>query len=168
MPNHVCNTLTIKGNQDDLNRVLNFVKSDRSLFDFDKILPMPDYIYQCDLGGDVKLLYVRYNWYDWAIDNWGTKWNSQSALVEDNRIWFLTANTPCIPVVTALAQKFPTMRFEYVFDEGLVGMQGEFVFENGELIFHEYDNGDEYLIPDDDYDEDECSNEEEYSDEFPF
>ena len=168
MPNYIYNTLKIKGNLNDLNHVLNFVKSDSSLFDFDKILPMPDYIYRGDLIDIERKLYGKNNWYDWSMDNWGTKWNSVGACIEENFIRFETANTPCVPVVTALAQKYPTMRFEYAFYAGILGTEGKFVYENGELIFHEYYSGDEYLIPDDDYDEDECSNEEENSDEFPF
>jgi uncharacterized surface anchored protein len=81
MPNHVTNVVTIEGvSEDRLTAILaairmNDVEGRRSL-DFNKIIPMPDSVYQGNLGEKERRLYGENNWYDWAVKNWGTKWNS--------------------------------------------------------------------------------------------
>jgi hypothetical protein len=62
-------------------------------------------------------------WYDWCIDNWGTKWNAiydefQEKNNDPHVIHFVTAYHPPIPVMNALACKYPKVSFslEY-FDE---------------------------------------------------
>lgn len=42
MPNYVTNILTINGTSEEIKVILNDVKSDFSLFDFNKIVPMPE------------------------------------------------------------------------------------------------------------------------------
>lgn len=41
MPNHVKNIIRLSGEQSDIDKVLAFVKTDESLFDFNAIIPMP-------------------------------------------------------------------------------------------------------------------------------
>jgi hypothetical protein len=68
--------------------------------------------------------YGSMDWYDWAVDNWGTKWNSYS--YGEDRLgggcWefkFDTAWSTPDPIFDALFQEFPTLRFEIAyFDEG--------------------------------------------------
>lgn len=63
-------------------------------------------------------------WYDWSIDNWGTKWNTYEGTV--NRLsptelsyYFQTAWSPPSPVVGKLAERFPSVLIEhYYHDEG--------------------------------------------------
>ena len=62
-------------------------------------------------------------WYDWCIENWGTKWNAiydefQEQNHDPHVIHFVTAYHPPIPVMNALACKYPKVEFslEY-FDE---------------------------------------------------
>lgn len=42
MPNHVANRVIIDGNLDDIKKIMNFVKGEKSPFDFNKIVPMPE------------------------------------------------------------------------------------------------------------------------------
>lgn len=42
MPNHVTNTIRFNGSKEDVERIMAFVKSDESEFDFNKIIPMPE------------------------------------------------------------------------------------------------------------------------------
>ena len=53
----------------------------------------------------------------WAIDNWGTKWNSmgddKEMRREGNTIYFETANNYCRPIVEALSRRFPDVGFAY-------------------------------------------------------
>ena len=155
MPNYCDNFLTIDGNHTTREEILMLMKSEDSAFDFEKILPMPDYIYRGGIGTKEKEIYGENNWYDWSVENWGTKWNSVDAEIHSNEIYFQTAWSPCDPVIAALAKKFPTMRFTYTFMETGMAFCGKRVYENGEIIFY-YDG---------DYAENyDCENEEcEYS-----
>lgn len=135
MPNYCSNYLWMDGSVNDVKNVINFVKSNENEFDFNKIVPMPDYIYRDILGSKESALYGENNWYDWACKNWGTKWNSMDVEVYNDKIYFLTAWTPCEPVIAALARMFPSMRFTYSFYECGTRLCGKRIYENGKNIF---------------------------------
>lgn len=42
MPNYVTNKIVLIGSDENIKKVIAFVKSDESVFDFDKIVPMPE------------------------------------------------------------------------------------------------------------------------------
>ena len=44
-------------------------------------------------------------WYEWRIQNWGTKWNASRAEVLDGRLSFLTAWNAPKPILEKLSQK---------------------------------------------------------------
>lgn len=136
MPNYCNNSLYIEGSSDTMKNVIDFVKSSECAFDFDKIVPMPDNIYQGSLGPKERELYGKNNWYDWSIENWGTKWNSVDAELDGDEIRFLTAWSPCDPVIAALAEMFPMMRFTYNFYETGMCFCGERIYENGKLVLY--------------------------------
>ena len=75
MPNWVTNRIVFHGDQENIDRVLQYIKGNGSKIDFNKIIPMPDNIYRGDLGKRERELYGSNNWYDWSVANWGTKWN---------------------------------------------------------------------------------------------
>lgn len=77
MPNWVTNRIVFHGNQENIDKVLQYIKGNGSKIDFNKIIPMPDNIYRGDLGKRERELYGSNNWYDWSVANWGTKWNAQ-------------------------------------------------------------------------------------------
>lgn len=64
------------------------------------------------------------SWYPWAIENWGTKWNSYSfEIVQEHRskleITFNTAWSFPEPVFRKIAELFPKLKFDCAaFDEG--------------------------------------------------
>ena len=135
MPNYCSNYLKIEGTENAVKELLQLVKSDESIFDFEKIIPMPDYIYRGPLGPEEEKIYSGNNWYNWSCDNWGTKWNSVGAVVNGNIIAFQTAWSPCEPVIEMLAKQFPTLCFVYTFNEIGMGFCGKRVYENGKLMF---------------------------------
>jgi hypothetical protein len=66
MPNHVSNTLKLIGHIDDIDELLNLIRNygEGTLFDFEKVIPMPDNIYRGDFGREEEKLYGKNNWYD--------------------------------------------------------------------------------------------------------
>jgi len=60
------------------------------------------------------------SWYDWSVDNWGTKWNARHTKIEEFPeeegrvdIQFDTAWSAPFPVFQAIAAKFPQLAFEF-------------------------------------------------------
>jgi len=64
------------------------------------------------------------DWYNWSCAHWGTKWNAYSVVCGKARdgeavIHFETAWAPPLPVLDALAAKFPSLCFRLIWcDEG--------------------------------------------------
>jgi len=78
------------------------------------------------------------NWYDWAYNNWGTKWGCYDLERDGNNLSFSTAwNLFDTSLLTEIAVDFPTFVLAYEEEQG---WGGEFVFEDGECIERtEYD-----------------------------
>ena len=102
------------------------------------------------------------NWYNWNINNWGTKWSAAEVwndrIDDDGKVDghtsynFDTAWSPAEPVVAALAEKFPTLRIAHRYCEAGMGYAGEVLYANGaEIRREEYDMG---QMPDDAFTED--------------
>ena len=69
-------------------------------------------------------LYAKYgvaNWYDWANQHWGTKWNVNEPELEDDgyelTYHFDTAWSPPVPIYEALAEKYPDAHISWFYDE---------------------------------------------------
>ena len=97
MPNHCQNKLTLQDGGDILN-VLNPYLTEATdnfyRFDFQKIIPM-----------DKKLLEGE-EWYDWRVENWGTKWDGYDGRISDDgsAFTFDTAWAPPLPIIKKLAE----------------------------------------------------------------
>lgn len=85
--------------------------------------------------------YGHRDWYSWANDNWGTKWNSSSVSSTDNMIEFQTAWSTPEPVLIELSKQHPevTITIKYA-DEDIGGNCGRFVLLNGKEL--EFEPGD--------------------------
>lgn len=79
-----------------------------------------------------------FDWYDWRIANWGTKWNAYEISTGDNdeaiyNIEFKTAWSMPYEVYIALSNMFPDITFEVEYaDEDWGYNCGRVVFLNGE------------------------------------
>ena len=137
MPNHCFNKVTISvGDADEksLEILVDTLKSkeNETDFDFNAILPMPPELESLgwskaeDLN-DIEKANLRKhfgsdNWYDWCVNNWGTKWNSYSCeLVEQDDDYvvytFDTAWGPPTGVIEALREQCPDFHISAFFDE---------------------------------------------------
>lgn len=147
----------------EVEKFLKFVSSEDSCFDFNKIKPMPkefDGIISGSTtinGQKVRLwrnteegsvpvstkesdtLIEKYganNWYDWCVENWGTKWPADFDAPDwpvkreyegkiDTLIYeFHTAWGPPDPICEELRSMFPTLKIEWFFDEPGCEMAG--------------------------------------------
>ena len=121
MPNHVTNVLEIStdGDEELITRILEEIKGEREHIDFATIVPEPDNLFTGNLGSKEReqcAVEGRPNWYDWNIENWGTKWNAYCQSHEDlgygvHQITFDTAWTAPFPVIAALREKYPEAYF---------------------------------------------------------
>lgn len=120
MPNHVSHCIVISGYTSK--QIKDRYASDDGDFDFSKLIPVPDYVYQGNLSFSDKDDFKE-NWYDWNIKNWGTKWNCYESSIKDSSdgvvIEFYTAWSIPYPIIVALANQLKSkkMTHEY-YDEG--------------------------------------------------
>jgi hypothetical protein len=84
--------------------------------------------------------YVTYgyvSWYEWCIDNWGTKWNAGGCIEQNlpNMLQFDTAWSCPVPIFITLSKMYPNNTFwvEYA-DEDIGQNCGKYVFKDGTII----------------------------------
>jgi hypothetical protein len=84
--------------------------------------------YKKDFGYD--------NWYDWQINNWGTKWNAYSIRkISENIIEFDTAWSTPVDAMERLSEKFPDVEFQIEYaDEDFGHNVGRYNLLNGEDV----------------------------------
>lgn len=184
MPNWVQNEIILYGEEKDIKKVLELVKSEESEFDFNKIIPMPKELgIESSSNNEIAIIcylsnkltipfeqldknYLKYvtnmfdknwaatlyyerlpnrkedfdklyelgktccenirkykhvDWYNWCIENWGTKWNASEVYVENDVISFQTAWSVPDPILEA---------FAYICDEHNVTFEGEYADED--------------------------------------
>ncbi len=150
MPNWCFNEVDIYAEPDTLKRIKELLKGEGS-FDFNRILPMPEELACLHSGGrdlevngelrrvkvwreaadgnafpvDEADLLERFgasNWYDWALQNWGTKWNVTGDVLVDEtedslRYEFDTAWGPPEGVCSKLCELFPEASISWFYRE---------------------------------------------------
>ena len=141
MPNHVYTTMSIEGTKEEVaNFFEKHFTSDNDdgglRFDLETFSPMPEELQgtvspnnppRVD-GREVSLISPEYkawvarskrlveahgadNWYDWHLQNWGTKWNTYDNDIQDNVVSFQTAWSLPDPIFAKMAEMYPLMTF---------------------------------------------------------
>ena len=140
MPNHIQNRVTFDCSEEKLNEILTAICSEnketgQKCVDFNKIIPMPDNIFKGLLGTEEKKIYGKNNWYDWSIENWGTKWNSYSFSRDGNTIGFQTAWSAPHPILAELTGMFPGVYITHEWADEDIGQNcGAREYLNGETV----------------------------------
>ena len=159
MPNECMNTLGIMGPKKDVEAFIEFVnKGTDQINIFDSLIPMPKELGDtqspvnlADKGKNKELIskYGADNWYDWKIDNWGTKWGdyevSTSTFAECNSPddWYITYNytTAWSPgeneLANAICKHFPTLKAMIQYEEPGMAFAGETLINNGKIVKQE-------------------------------
>jgi hypothetical protein len=185
MPNYCSNKLVISGKPE---HIAEFAKTlENGVFKLSQTLPIPEPLMGMCIGGciingertsqwrevdgenvamteaEMDALRAEYgaaNWYDWSVNNWGTKWDAEAdAEVDSGEIygWFDTAWAPPIEWAVNVSKKYPELTFEIHYSEGGMGFYGTAVVTKGVLIedYHEDDfwRDVEELNDDDPYDD---------------
>jgi hypothetical protein len=88
------------------------------------------------------------NWYDWALKNWGTKWDAWDAEVTDEEndhivYQFVTAWSPPLEWLETVAKPFPSLGLTLTYEDEFNNFSGEIRFEDGVETYHKEEEPDE-------------------------
>ena len=152
MPNHCSNKLILCGPEEDLKEFMEFAKTDESELDINNFVPMPEEIRNTPTSNKdidhteyLKSKYGFISWYDWAFNNWGTKWGAYREEVSDIQndtvsYFFSTAWAPFNEgVLEAMSEKFPRIHFEMKYAERGMGFWGIMKAKDG-IVYTNVDN----------------------------
>lgn len=115
MPNHVLNVVEFYCDEEKAAEIRRFMQNDAEEreFDFNKLIPMPEHIFRGNLGLEEREKYGADNWYDWSIQNWGTKWNAYDVSWSMYSVCFDTAWSSVPKIIKKLSEKFPDVKIDY-------------------------------------------------------
>ncbi len=111
MPNHVTNTIRLQSDTEGaVAALLEFIKGECEVIDFETLIPETDEV-KTSLAHNGEERGCPF-WYDWRVENWGTKWNAYDQSMEDEgygefELRFDTAWAAPLPIIAALRERFP-------------------------------------------------------------
>jgi hypothetical protein len=147
MPNHVYNTLSIDNEiTEERQEILNAIEKAGGICRYYK--PMPSELEgttspqrvgdteNCTIteskSAELKHKYGQNNWYDWCVENWGTKWGCYDFEIEDGTITYTTAWSGVDELILKkMSQDFPDIILSF---EEETGWGGEIVISNGDIV----------------------------------
>ena len=150
MPNHVATIMVVEGGTEaERAEFLKDITVEKNEFDLNKLLKRPEILsqkgspikivteeeykelqesnspqlYQAMTEEQSKNLIAEYgadNWYDWMINNWGTKWGIYDLTCESElKFSYNTAWSPATTFYINISTKYPSLTFYHEFaDEG--------------------------------------------------
>jgi hypothetical protein len=143
MPNYCNNSLFIQGESVDVAKFYenNMIKgSDDMELDFSRAVPQPKFDNPTE-----QEMFDSEGWYDWNIQNWGTKWNANTNYYdyeEDSEqftVDFDTAWSPPIAWLEKVVAKYPELTFNLAYHEAGMNFRGEADGSEGELVNETWD-----------------------------
>lgn len=124
MPNWFYMTLEVNGKEEDVLTFVRNVKGSKKYetegrdFDFNHFIPQPDNLFRDNLSADKEKELKQQgipDWYNWNVENWGTKWNAHCEIVDFNggdAVFHLeTAWADPRPVIHKMIEMYPNLSF---------------------------------------------------------
>lgn len=169
MPNWIQTEIELSGSEADIKSVIDLIRNEQGDVDFSKIVPYPKYwecpekyfikptdievkqfgfsdkprLHSSKFSIDVMEDYPYLDWYNWQVDNWGTKWNANDSYVISNYISYQTAWCFSEPILKKLSELFPNVEFLFKYaDEDIGSNCGSGVATNGKVIFDDLSDND--------------------------
>lgn len=148
MPNWCSNNIRVSGPAAAINEFKEWLNDGKAFLS--KILPTPKELAdaQSPFNGTKEqsdALIAKYgadNWYDWNINNRGTKWDLDADVQEDGDehigLMFDSAWSPPQRAIAMLAEKFDDLSFHHAYFEEGMCFAGYDDYENGELVDNFY------------------------------
>lgn len=134
MPNHI--TTRLHAPVEVVNDLIVVPEPDamaKPYVDFDKVVQQPPNMETGGCNGNHPEGVIC--WYEWNIENWGTKWNGYDTVLFEGGVQFDTAWSHPLPVIEALSRRHPGVEIDVQFaDEDLGHNCGHYVMRNGEII----------------------------------
>ncbi len=140
MPNWVRNVVTFGDESVIKDTVVK--EHGRDLFDFDKIIKMPEELdpdsdrFIDKLSLEEKMLFLKEHkaddWYHWRIANWDTKWNaSETVVISKKKVIFETAWSAPLKIFKEISKKYHTKVTVRFADECITENSGKIIYEDG-------------------------------------
>jgi hypothetical protein len=160
MPNWCYNSTTVHGDLETLTRFVEAitVNGDKSTYDLTLLHPIPEELQIASVffsrdGDDDpeyqellkkyeanKAKYGHKDWYDWCIENWGTKWApspNDHPLEAESGVLLLSYDTAWSPpsrLLRKISELFPTLTITNSFHEEGMGFWGCEAFHGGKEV----------------------------------
>lgn len=157
MPNWCINELKIKGKGEELKAFKEKAKGEDTEFSLNNFIPIPEELLKYssppfkeeweseeEFGKRIERFKNEYgakDWYDWCVNNWGTKWDVVAEIVceHDGEVeyHFDSAWAPPISGLEKISKLFPGLGFELFYFEPGMCFGGVARMRNGE-VFDDY------------------------------
>jgi len=118
---------------------------------------------QAELAKQMLDKYGTADWYDWQCKNWSTKWGDCHTVFDDEDIdnngdcvigySFDTAWGTATKGFLTVSSMFPTLRFDFYYEEEAGFFQGCEVMKNGKLVYEKFFEPCNYGVEAPDYDD---------------
>lgn len=124
MSNIIRHRIFFSGNQNQIEEMFKAVrdKKKRTCFDFDKIIPIPDTVYNGVLNAEALANYGDNNWYEWCKKNWGTHNGAYNPRFYGNMLEFETNYGVPRPIFKRLTELYPEIEISvnYANEDGSI------------------------------------------------
>lgn len=158
MPNHTATNLAVSGPKESVQKFLKISSDskkeiDAPEFSFKYYLPMPEELADTtypsskndEESQELNEKYGAPNWYEWCINNYGTKWDCYDVgewnIVDcENGMYrasisYCTAWSPATNFYENISESFPDLEFVHEFADEGGSFVGNETIKDGEVVF---------------------------------
>jgi hypothetical protein len=143
MPNWCQNVLEVSvKSPEQKEQIRNLLLNGEGEFSFNYTVPMPEGLDKVEVTSAVRDSGTP-NWYDWSIENWGTKWDVSECDIADTSdrscsFSFDTAWSPAEAWVAETSKLLPDAEFALFYVELGMEFSGKATYVNGVMVADEH------------------------------